>query len=54
MSTEVSNAVRRAILAENEFANRQTSDQDPYDQYEVSVPLSTAGDCLQLVCYCPA
>ncbi len=22
---------------------------DPYDQYEVSVPLSIAGDCLQMV-----
>ena len=41
--------VRRGILAENEYANKQTSDQDPYDQYEVSMPLSTAGDCFKLV-----
>ncbi|EIE25101.1 hypothetical protein COCSUDRAFT_40439 [Coccomyxa subellipsoidea C-169] len=38
---------RQAILNENEFINKQTSDTDPYDQYEVSVPLQIAGDCLK-------
>ncbi|KAK9908861.1 hypothetical protein WJX75_003902 [Coccomyxa subellipsoidea] len=38
---------RQAILNENAFINKQTSDNDPYDQYEVSVPLETAGDCLK-------
>ena len=35
------------MLNINDFANRQTSDQEPYDQYEVSVPLQSAGTCLK-------
>ena len=38
--------INRAILSENEFMNRQNSASDPYDQYELSVPLQSAGDCL--------
>lgn len=38
---------RSAVLNINDFANRQTSDEEPYDQYEVSVPLQSAGACLK-------
>lgn len=38
-----------AILNENEFMNTYTSQQDPYDQYEVSIPLEVAGDCMAKV-----
>lgn len=36
----------RAVLSENELMNRQNSASDPYDQYELSVSLESAGDCL--------
>ena len=38
-----------AILNENEFMNTYTSQQDPYDQYEVSIPIEVAGDCMAKV-----
>ena len=38
---------RSAVLNINDFANRETSDEEPYDQYEVSVPLQSAGACLK-------
>ncbi|KAK9838533.1 hypothetical protein WJX81_005953 [Elliptochloris bilobata] len=40
---------RDAVLSINDFANRQTSDEEPYDQYEVSVPLQSVGACLKQV-----
>ena len=43
---------RDAILAETDFVNRATSDTDPYDQYEFSIPLQTVGDCIQTVRAC--
>ena len=39
----------RAILSENEFMNLYTSNNDPYDQYEVSVPIEIVGDCMAKV-----
>ena len=39
----------RAILSENEFMNTYTSNNDPYDQYEVSVPIEIVGDCMAKV-----
>jgi hypothetical protein len=42
-------ASRRAVLNINDFANRQTSDQEPYSQYELSIPLQTAGACFRQV-----
>lgn len=38
-----------AILNENEFMNTYTSQQDPYDQYEVSIPMEVVGDCMAKV-----
>lgn len=38
---------RDAILAETAFVNKATSDTDPYDQYEFSIPIENAGDCLE-------
>ena len=38
-----------AILNENEFMNTYTSQQDPYDQYEVAVPIEVVGDCMAKV-----
>lgn len=40
---------RSAVLSINNFANRQTSDEEPYDQYEVSVPLQNVSACLKKV-----
>ena len=40
---------RRAILSENEFTNIYTSQADPYDQYEVAVPVEVLGDCMAKV-----
>ncbi|CAK0783638.1 hypothetical protein CVIRNUC_006837 [Coccomyxa viridis] len=40
---------RQAILSENEFMNTYTSNNDPYDQYEVSVPIEIVGDCMAKV-----
>lgn len=39
----------RAILNENAFMNTYDSQQDPYDQYEVAVPLEIVGDCIAKV-----
>lgn len=33
----------------SEAANVASSNFAPYDQYEVSVPIETAGDCLHMV-----
>lgn len=38
-----------AYLSESALASGLLSDADPYDQYEVSIPLQAAGDCLKLV-----
>ena len=38
------------MLSVNDFANRQTSDEEPYDQYELSVPLQNVSACLKKVC----
>ena len=38
-----------AILNENEFMNTYTSQQDPYDQYEVAIPIEVVGDCMAKV-----
>ena len=40
-------AARSAILAETDAINIYNSDDDPYDQYEFSVRLEEAGDCMQ-------
>ncbi|KAK9823265.1 hypothetical protein WJX72_001448 [[Myrmecia] bisecta] len=42
-------AARDAYLSVSDLGSRQMSTFDPYDQYELSVPLSQAGDCLKLV-----
>ena len=39
----------RAYLSQTDSQSKQMQNLDPYDQYEVSVPLSVAGDCLQMV-----
>ena len=36
----------RAYLTESDIPSSFLQDFDPYDQYEVSVPMSIAGDCL--------
>ena len=38
-----------AYLSQTEQANQATSNFAPYDQYEVSIPMEIAGDCLQTV-----
>lgn len=38
-----------AILNENEFMNTYVSQQDPYDQYEVAIPIEVVGDCMAKV-----
>ncbi|KAK9825646.1 hypothetical protein WJX81_004482, partial [Elliptochloris bilobata] len=40
---------RQAIVTEDKTTNKQTSDQFPDDQYELSVPLHHAGACLRKV-----
>ncbi|KAK9796688.1 hypothetical protein WJX73_000471 [Symbiochloris irregularis] len=40
---------REGILAETDFVNKQTTGTDPYDQYEVVIPLSQAYECLTKV-----
>ena len=39
----------RAYLSQTDSQSKQMQNMDPYDQYEVSVPLNIAGDCLQMV-----
>ena len=43
---------RSAVLAETDSINRENSDGDPYDQYEFSVRLEVAGDCVRQVPAC--
>ena len=38
-----------AYLSQSEEENLASSNFAPYDQYEVSVPMDIAGDCLQMV-----
>lgn len=40
---------RRAYMSASEYTNRAMSNMAPYAQYEVSVPLETAGSCMRLV-----
>ncbi|KAK9839103.1 hypothetical protein WJX74_009638 [Apatococcus lobatus] len=40
---------RQAYLSQTDSQSKQMQNMDPYDQYEVSVPLNIAGDCLQMV-----
>ncbi len=38
-----------AYLSQSEQMNVASSNFAPYDQYEVSIPMDIAGDCLQMV-----
>ena len=38
-----------AYLSQTEEQNVASSNFAPYDQYEVSIPMDIAGDCLQMV-----
>lgn len=40
---------RNAYLSQSEQMNVASSNFAPYDQYEVSIPMDIAGDCLQMV-----
>ncbi len=43
-----------AYLSQSEQMNVASSNFAPYDQYEVSIPMDIAGDCLQMVrCHQP-
>ncbi|MCJ1297913.1 hypothetical protein MMC08_000702, partial [Hypocenomyce scalaris] len=37
-----------AYLSQSEEENVASSNFAPYDQYEVSIPMDIAGDCLQM------
>ena len=39
-----------SYLTQADYSSWFMSDLDPYDQYEVSVPLEIAGTCLTEVC----
>ena len=51
MDTKLIVMLRSSYLTQADYSSWFMSDLDPYDQYEVSVPLEVAGTCLTEVCY---